>query len=478
MHAVTKPEVEHLQNLIAGKWIDAKSKQRIEVINPYNNEVVGSVPRMSVEEARNAIDALAVYESTLSSYERGEILYNSAQEMKARREELAAGISAESGMSLKNSRVEVDRGVGLMLTASEEAKRIYGEQLPSDTDSAGRDKIIMAMRFPVGVVSAIVPFNRPMNQVVVKVAPALAAGNRVIVKPTERTPMSGIRYVQILLNNGLPPEMISVVTGKSSKIGDELVANRKIDMVTFTGSTEIGRRLTNIAGIKKLTMELGGNDPLIVCDDADLDVAIKLAMAGAFGNAGQACRGVKRILVMEGVADQFAEKFAAAASKLKFGDPFDPDTDIGTLIDEPAAKDVEDAVNGAVKDGARVLCGHKRKGALYPATVLDHVSPKSGMVLYETFGPTAPIIRVKDIKEACEIANSTEFGLQSGVVTKNLDNIRYAIKHLKVGAVNINEGPQFDMANIPFGGVKQSGIGREGIKYAIQEMTYIKCVVM
>jgi phosphonoacetaldehyde dehydrogenase len=478
MHAVTKPQVEHLQNLIAGKWVDAKSGQKIEVYNPYNNELVGTVPRVSLEEVKRAIDALADYEPKLSSYERGEILYKSAQEMKARREELAAGISAESGMSLKNSRVEVDRGVGLMLTASEEAKRIYGEQLPSDTDSAGRDKIIMAMRFPVGVVSAIVPFNRPMNQVVVKVAPALAAGNRVIVKPTERTPMSGIRYIKILLNNGLPPEMISVVTGKASEFGDELVASRKIDMVTFTGSTEIGRRLTNIAGIKKLTMELGGNDPLIVCEDGDLDLAVKLAIAGAFGNAGQACRGVKRILVMESVADEFAKKFAAAAAKLKFGDPFAEDTDIGTLIDEPAAKEIEEAVDNAVKDGAKVLCGHKRKGALYPATVLDHVSPKSAMVIDETFGPTAPIIRVKDIKQACEIANSTEFGLQSGVVTKNLDNIRYAIKHLKVGAVNINEGPQFDMANIPFGGVKQSGIGREGIKYAMQEMTYVKTVVM
>ncbi|MFQ5995126.1 MAG: aldehyde dehydrogenase family protein [Acidiferrobacterales bacterium] len=478
MHAVTKPEVEHLQNLIAGKWVDAKGGQRIEVVNPYNNEVVGSVPHMSLEEVKHAIDRLADYEATLTSHQRGEILYNAAQEMKARREELAAGISAESGMSLKNSRVEVDRGVGLMLTASEEAKRIYGEQLPSDTDSAGRDKIILAMRFPVGVVSAIVPFNRPMNQVVVKVAPAIAAGNRVIVKPTERTPMSGIRYIKILLDNGLPPEMISVVTGKSNEIGDELVASRKIDMVTFTGSTEIGRRLTNIGGIKKLTMELGGNDPLIVCEDADLDVAVKLAMAGAFGNAGQACRGVKRILVMENVADEFAKKFASAASKLKFGDPFDPDTDIGTLIDEPAAKDVERVVNGAVEDGAKVLCGHKRVGALYPATVLDHVSPESAMVIDETFGPTAPIIRIKDIKEACRIANSTEYGLQSGVVTKNLDNIRYAIKHLKAGAVNINEGPQFDMPNIPFGGVKQSGIGREGIRYAIQEMTYIKTVVM
>ena len=476
MHAVTKPQVEHLLCLVAGKWVDSKDK--IEVRNPYDNAVVGSVPRLSLDEVKRAIDALADYQPTMSAHQRSEVLFNSAQEMKARKEELAVGISAESGMSLKNSRVEVDRGVGLMLTAAEEAKRIYGEQLPSDTDASGKDKIIMAMRFPVGLVSAIVPFNRPMNQVVVKVAPSFAAGNKTIVKPTERTPMSAIRYINILLNNGMPPEMISVVTGKSSEIGDELVGSRKIDMVTFTGSTEVGRRLTNIAGIKKLTMELGGNDPLIVCDDGDVDKAVGLAMAGSFGNAGQACRGVKRILVMEKVADEFAEKFAAKAATLKFGDPFSEDTDVGTLIDEKAAIEVEEAVNDAVKDGAKVLCGHKREGALYNATVVDHVKADSAMVLDETFGPTAPIIRVKSLKEAVDIANSTEFGLQSGVVTKNIDNIRYAINHLKVGAVNINEGPQFDMPNIPFGGVKQSGLGREGIKYAMQEMTYVKCVVI
>ncbi len=465
-----------LKNLIAGEWVDSSDK--IEVKNPYSNEVVGTVPRMSLDDVKRAIDALYDYEPTLSAHERSEILAASANEIKSRKSELSYGISAESGMSLKDSAKEVDRGVGLMRVAAEEAKRIYGEQLPSDTDSAGRNKIIMAMRFPVGVVSAIVPFNRPMNQVVVKVAPAIAAGNRVIVKPTERTPMSAIRFIQILLNNGLPPEMISVVTGKSSEIGNELVSSQKIDMVTFTGSTNVGRKLTNMAGIKKLTMELGGNDPLIVLEDADLDKAVSLTTAGAYGNAGQACRGVKRILVVEGVADAFAEKLAAASKKLKCGDPFDKDTDIGTVIDEQAAIEIEEVVNSAVKDGAKVLCGHARKGALYPPTVMDHVNPKSAMVSDETFGPVAPIIRVKDVKEAVKIANSTEFGLQSGVVTSNLENIRYCINNLKVGAVNINEGPQFDMPNIPFGGVKQSGIGREGIRYAMQEMTYIKTVVM
>ena len=465
-----------LKNLIAGEWVD--SDQKIEVRNPYNNELVGTVPRMSLDEVKRAIDGLYDYQPKLSAHERSEILTASANEIKSRKDELSYGISAESGMSLKDSAKEVDRGVGLMRVAAEEAKRIYGEQLPSDVDSAGRDKIILGMRFPVGVVSAIVPFNRPMNQVVVKVAPAIAAGNRVIVKPTERTPMSAIRYIKILLNNGLPAEMISVVTGKSSEIGDELVSSRKIDMVTFTGSTDVGRKLTNMAGIKKLTMELGGNDPLIVLEDGDLDAAVKLATAGAYSNAGQACRGVKRILVVDSVADAFAEKLAAASEKLKCGDPFAEGTDVGTVIDEAAATEIEAVVEQAVGDGAKVLCGHKRDGALYPPTVLDHVKPDSEMVVDETFGPIAPIIRVKDVKEAVAIANNTEFGLQSGVVTENLENIRYCINNLKVGAVNINEGPHFDMPNIPFGGVKQSGIGREGIRYAMQEMTYVKTVVM
>jgi len=466
----------NLKNLVAGEWVD--SERKIEVRNPYTNEIVGTVPCLSLRDVKRAIDALHSYEPTVTAHQRSEILAATANEVNSRKDELSYGISAESGMALKDSAKEVERGVGLLRVAAEEAKRIYGEQLPSDVDSAGRNKIILGMRFPVGVVSAIVPFNRPMNQVVVKVAPAIAAGNRVIVKPTERTPMSAIRFIQILIKNGLPPKMISVVTGKASEIGNELVSSQKIDMVTFTGSTEVGRKLTNMAGIKKLTMELGGNDPLIILEDADLDLAVKLTTAGAYSNAGQACRGIKRILVVDSVAEAFAKKLRAATEKIKCGDPFDKDTDIGTLIDERAAGEVEEAVNQAVKDGAQVLCGHQRKGALYPPTVVDWVKSTSKMVVDETFGPVAPIIRVKDVKEAVAIANSTEFGLQSGVVTTNLEHIRYCINHLKVGAVNINEGPHFDMPNIPFGGVKQSGIGREGIRYAIQEMTYIKTVVM
>jgi acyl-CoA reductase-like NAD-dependent aldehyde dehydrogenase len=281
-----------------------------------------------------------------------------------------------------------------------------------------------------------------------------------------------------MLNNGLPSKMISIVTGKSSEIGNELVSNQKIDMVTFTGSTEVGRKLSNIAGIKKLTMELGGNDPLIVLEDGDLDKAVKLASIGAYSNAGQACRGIKRIIVIESIADVFAKKLKDETEKITCGDPFDPKTTIGTIIDENAAIEVENAVKEAIADGAKVLCGNKREGALFTPTVVDHVKHDSAMVLNETFGPIAPIIRVKNLEEACRIANQTEFGLQSGIVTNNLENIRYCIKNLKMGAVNINEGPHHDMPNIPFGGVKQSGIGREGIRYAIQEMTYIKCVVM
>jgi putative phosphonoacetaldehyde dehydrogenase len=465
-----------LKNLIEGVWVDSKNK--IEVTNPYTNEIIGTVPQMGIEQVKTAIDALYNYQPTLTAYQRSEILKGTATEIKSKIDELAYGISLESGMSIKDSVKEVGRSINLLNVAAEEAKRIIGEQLPSDIDFSGTNKIIMAMRFPVGLVSAIVPFNRPLNQVVVKVAPGFAAGNKIIIKPTERTPLSAIRFVQIMLNNGLPSKMISIVTGKSSEIGNELVSNQKIDMVTFTGSTEIGRKLSNIAGIKKLTMELGGNDPLIVLEDGDLDKAVKLASIGAYSNAGQACRGIKRIIVIESIADVFAKKLKDETEKITCGDPFDPKTTIGTIIDENAAIEVENAVKKAIADGAKVLCGNKREGALFTPTVVDHVKHDSAMVLNETFGPIAPIIRVKNLEEACRIANQTEFGLQSGIVTNNLENIRYCIKNLKMGAVNINEGPHHDMPNIPFGGVKQSGIGREGIRYAIQEMTYIKCVVM
>ncbi|MDD9878290.1 MAG: aldehyde dehydrogenase family protein, partial [Magnetovibrio sp.] len=379
----------NLKNFIAGEWVDSDDK--IEVTNPYTNEVVGTVPRMGLDQVKAAIDSLYEYEPTLTAHERSEILKGTAAEIKSRTDELAYGISLESGMSIKDSTKEVGRGVGLLNVAAEEAKRIMGEQLPSDVDSSGADKIIMAMRFPVGVVSAIVPFNRPMNQVVVKVAPGFAAGNKMIIKPTERTPMSAIRFVEIMLNNGMPPEMISIVTGKSSEIGNELVSSQKIDMVTFTGSTEVGRKLTNMAGIKKLTMELGGNDPLIVLEDADLDKAASLATAGAYSNAGQACRGVKRIIVLDSVADAFAEKLKTATEKIKCGDPFDPDTAIGTVIDENAAIEIEEKLKGAIADGAKVLCGNKREGALFTPTVVDHCKPDSNMVLDETFGPVAPL---------------------------------------------------------------------------------------
>ena len=465
-----------LKNLIEGVWVDSNNK--IEVTNPYTNEIIGTVPQMGIEQVKTAIDALYNYQPTLTAYQRSEILKGTATEIKSKIDELAYGISLESGMSIKDSMKEVGRSINLLNVAAEEAKRIIGEQLPSDIDLSGTDKIIMAMRFPVGLISAIVPFNRPLNQVVVKVAPGFAAGNKIIIKPTERTPLSAIRFVQIMLNNGLPSKMISIVTGKSSEIGNELVSNQKIDMVTFTGSTEIGRKLSNIAGIKKLTMELGGNDPLIVLEDGDLDKAVKLASIGAYSNAGQACRGIKRIIVIESIADVFAKKLKDETEKITCGDPFDPKTTIGTIIDENAAIEVENAVKKAIADGAKVLCGNKREGALFTPTVVDHVKHDSAMVLNETFGPIAPIIRVKNLEEACRIANQTEFGLQSGIVTNNLENIRYCIKNLKMGAVNINEGPHHDMPNIPFGGVKQSGIGREGIRYAIQEMTYIKCVVM
>ncbi len=476
MNALVKPAVEYMKCFVAGEWLD--STDRIEVYNPYTGDLVGTAPKLSAEQVAQAVDALAAYKPKISAHQRGEILFKAAQGVKARKDELALGITSESGMSLKNSRVEVDRTVGLLLTASEEAKRIMGEQIPSDTDSAGQNKIILATRFPVGVVTAIVPFNRPLNQVAMKIAPSFAAGNKTIIKPSQSVPLSAFRLLHILLEAGMPAEMISVVTGSSSEIGEVLVANKKVDMVTFTGSTAVGRRLVQMAGIKRVTIEAGGNDPLILCEDANIDKSVEIAVVGAYRNAGQSCRGIKRIIAHASIADAFAQKFTEKSRALKCGNPFDPETDIGTLIDEKAAKGVEQAVNEAVKDGAKVLCGHERKGALYLPTVVDHVRRDSNMVVEECFGPTAPIIRCKSLEEAVEIANSTEYGLQSGVMTNNFESIRYCINNLNVGAVNINEGPQFDMPNIPFGGVKQSGIGREGIRYAIQEMTYVKTVVM
>jgi putative phosphonoacetaldehyde dehydrogenase len=451
-------------------------RQMLEVRDPYTGAVVGSVSRDTPADVDEAISLLSSYDHRLDAEERKRLLVATAAALFERRDEFAALITRESGMCVRDSQKEVARARDDLLVASEEALRIHGEALRFSVSK--QSKIAMTIHEPIGVVCAITPFNRPLNQVVVKVGPALAANNSVIVKPSEKTPLTALAFAGLLHDCGWPPEMMAMVTGAPAELGDALVTHAGVDMITFTGGVATGEQIASRVGLKKITMELGGNDPLIVLDDADLDHAARLAATGAFATAGQSCRGVKRVLVMEAVADEFVARLAQEASRIKLGDPRDPDTEMGTLIHEDAARMVERRCQQAVREGAVLVRGGERLGAAFTPTVLDRVPPHTELVQQETMGPVAPVIRVSRLGELAAVANGTEYGLQAGICTKNFEHFETLARALRVGAVNLLEGPHLASPHIPFGGVKKSGIGREGVRYAIREMTTIKTVVI
>lgn len=453
-----------------------QGEPRLEVRSPWNGALAGTAAMDSAIAVDQAVRAAAGYDRRLTGERRSAILTETAGLLRSRREALASLITAEAGLCYRDSTREVDRACANLRIAAEEARRIHGQTMEL---TAGEERrMALTIREPVGTVAAITPFNRPLNQVVVKVAPAIAANNAVIVKPSEKAPLAALELAQALVDSGLPAEMIGVVTGDPAEVGTALVTHELVDMVTFTGSVATGERIAAAAGMRKLLLELGGNDPLIVLDDADLDRAAAIAVGGAFGNSGQSCRGVKRILVTPGIADQFVGRLQERTRTLRFGDPRDPATDVGPLITEQYAVAVVEVCRAAVAQGARLLCGGHRDGAVVAPTVLDHVDPRADVVTDETFGPVAPVIRVGSADEAIEVANSTRYGLQAGVVTNSFDAFLSIASGLRVGAVNLMDGPNFDSPYVPFGGVKKSGLGREGVRFAIAEMTTFKTVVL
>jgi acyl-CoA reductase-like NAD-dependent aldehyde dehydrogenase len=355
---------------------------------------------------------------------------------------------------------------------------VVGEAIPTDVTSARLRRVAVTTREPAGLVYAITPFNRPLNQVANKLGPALAAGNRVLLKPSERTPLTAVRFVHTLLAAGLPADRLALVTGDPAEVGGAIVDSGLADVITFTGSSAVGRRVARAAGMCRVLMELGDSGALIVMDDADLEQAAAAAASGAFATSGQSCRGVKRILVHERVAEELVARLVRHAEQLRVGDPADPNTDIGTLIDEPAAVEVERRVVEAVSGGARVVSGGQRRGAQFAPTVLDRVSRGALLVREETFGPVAPVIRVTSLDDAIQCVNEVRYGLQAGIFTQRLDDVLRAGRELAVGTVIANGGPQFEAPNIPFGGVKDSGLGREGVRYAMQEMSTVKTLVL
>ena len=462
--------------LIDGEYVNDMDRE--DVINPYTGEVIDTVPISHLNNVDKAIEAAnnaKKFLQEMSAFKISNKLFNVCDKLKENRDDFAELLTKEVGKPINESYVELDRSVETLKLAAEEAKRIYGDSVPLDAGLNGKGFFAFTQKLPLGVVAAITPFNYPLNLTIHKIAPAIAAKNTVIIKPPTNAPLTVMKFAE-LVNEEFPDGVINVITGYGSEVGDALVASDKIDKISFTGSVLTGLLIAQRAGMKKVTLELGGNDPLVVLDDANVDAAVKGVINGAYLNAGQVCMGVKRIIVQEGIYNKFKTRLVEETSKIKIGNPMDKSTQLGTLISEKAAMQVEETVNNAVNAGAEILTGGKRNGAFYEATVIDKVTPDMDLVVNETFGPVAPLIKVKTVDEAIQIANATEYGLQAGVFTENYMNAMRCANEIEAGTVFINKQSTFRTDNMPFGGFKNSGCGKEGIKYAVEEMTKTKLI--
>ena len=450
--------------------------RNIDVFNPWDGALIGTVPKASVEDLRRAFSIGRAFKSTLTRYERASILNKAAAILRERTEAASDLITRESGLCKKDSLYEVGRVCDVLNFAANEALRDDGQSFSCDLTPHGKKRRVFTQRDPLlGVITAITPFNHPMNQVAHKVAPSIASNNRMLLKPSEKTPFSAYMLADVLYEAGLPPEMFQVVSGDPGEIADELLTNDNVDLVTFTGGVAVGKYIASKAGYRRVVLELGGNDPIIVMEDADIDEAATLASQGSYKNSGQRCTAVKRMLVHEAVADRFVELLVAKTKAWTYGDPSDRKVDMGTVIDEPAAIQFEARVNEAVAQGARLLAGNVRRGALYSPTVIDRVDPAMTVVKQETFGPVSPVIRFRTIEEAITISNGTAYGLSSAVCTQRLDYITRFVNELDVGTVNVREVPGYRLELTPFGGIKDSGLGyKEGVQEAIKSFTNLK----
>jgi len=453
-----------------------RTDRTMDVHNPHTGERVGTVSMASLDDVRRAYDIAHAYVPTLSRYDRSAILNRAAALLRERTQAAAALITSESGLSMKDSVYEIGRVADVLNFGANESLRDDGQVFSCDLTPHGKHRKVITTREPLlGVITAITPFNHPMNQVAHKVVPSVATNNRMVLKPSEKVPLSALYFADLLYEAGLPPPMLQVITGDPREIADEMLTHPHVDLVTFTGGVDIGKYIATKAGYRRIVLELGGNDPLIVMDDADLDRASDLAVQGSYKNSGQRCTAVKRMLVHEKVAAAFTERVVEKTRAWKWGDPANPDNDMGTVIDEAAARRFQKVVDEAVAQGARLLAGNQREGALYSPTVLDRVRPEMTVVREETFGPVSPILTFASIDEAIALSNGTAYGLSSGVCTNRMDDAARFAKELKVGTVNLWEVPGYRIELTPFGGIKDSGLGyKEGVQEAIKSFTNCK----
>jgi aldehyde dehydrogenase (NAD+) len=459
--------------LIAGK--PAGGAGVIVVRSPYNGVEVGRVAAATRQDVEAAVAAAQGFRDTPNRYERARILDGARAALESQREEFARLITSESGLALRDARYEVGRTLEVLRGAAMEALRDDGQIFSTDISPQGKARKIFTTREPLRCAVAITPFNHPLNQVAHKVAPAIAAGTPLVLKPSEKTPLTAFKFAERLYAAGLPGPMLSVLVGPTSEVAEKLVSHSGVELVAFTGSVAVGKKIASTAGYKRLVLELGGNDPLIVLNDADLDLAVTLAAEGSYRNSGQRCTAVKRILVEEGILADFTHGLVEKTRQYCGGDPMDENTRVGTVIDEASAAHLEAVVKEAVARGAKVLIGGGRRGAYVEPTVIAEVPRDCPLVVCESFGPLAPILKVRDLDDALAVANATAYGLSSGVVTTNLQSAIRAIRTLRCGTVNINEVPGFRIENSPFGGIKDSGLGiKEGVIEAIKSFSYVK----
>ena len=463
---------------INGEWVDRS--ETIPVVNPFDKSVIDTVPRGTAADMDLAIGSAvrgAKSMAKLTSYERYAILNRAAELMGQRAEELGQTITLEEGKVIAEGRGEVQRAIQTITISSEEAKRLHGETIPLDAAPGNINQFGFTIRVPVGVVAAISPFNFPLNLVCHKVGPALAAGNSVVLKPAGDTPLSALKLVEILLEAGLPQDAIQCITGPGSEIGDVLTGDPRVRKITFTGSMEVGDRICRNAGIKKVTMELGSNSPLIVMSDADIEKVAAATVSGSFSNAGQVCISTQRVFADRRVYADLLDALVAPTQAFTTGNPMDESVRMGPMIRESDAARVGQWIREAVDQGARIVAGGEWEGTLHSPTIVADATADMRISREELFGPAVAVSAFSDIDEAISMANDSRFGLSAGIFTQNLDWAMRFAREVESGNLHINSSPQWRADLMPYGGLKDSGMGKEGPGYAVQEMTELKMVV-
>ena len=466
-----------MKMLIHGKWVDKPEK--INVLNPYDGNVLDTVPAGTVDDVKKAIESAAegfTINRDMPVHRRISILKKTAKIMQTRFDELAKTIATEGSKTIKEARKEVGRAINTITISAEEARRLNGETIPFDSAEGSENRVGYYYRFPIGIIAAITPFNDPLNLVAHKLGPAIAGGNSVVLKPATVTPLSALKLAECLLEAGLPEKVLSVVTGYGNEIGDALVSDDRVRMISFTGGVEAGEEIMKKIGLKKVGMELGSNSPVIVMNDCDLDPAVESCVSGAFWAVGQNCIGVQRIYIHENIYSEFRNQFVVRTKQYKTGFQLDEDTDMGPMINEKEAIRVIKWADEAVEMGAACLTGGIREGSLVQPTVMENMPTGAKLDCEEIFGPVVTLYKVSALDEAIEKSNEGNYGLHGAIFTSNINNAFHAIKHMDVGGIIINDSTDYRVDLMPFGGVKNSGLGREGIKFALQEMTEPKVV--